>query len=487
MGGIEPPGRIVAQRLAPYSFSHPKGRVEKVLFFEGVDLLYGFMQTKRERLGYEMMLLPPLETFIPEDHRLRKLNGILDLSFVHEAVRDRYCRDNGRPSLDPEVVVRLFILQAIEGIRSVRELMREVQVNLAYRWFIGYRVDESLPDHSTLSKALERFGDTVFNALFERSIARCKASGLIEGRVLHVDATTIRADLDINKVNQVDSPDPDARFGHFPHQQILPGYKQHTVADDRSRVIVGLSVTPADHSEHNEAVGIIDDALGRLDGVPEAVCADAAYGSGQNRAALEARGVRLISPPPKAKTYTGDTYFTVEHFVFDEENDSFVCPAGKRLTYLRTEQERGRRIYRARRSDCRGCPLKLQCTTVERRSVKVSAYHAGLVRLRHDSRTENFRQLYRSRAPVIEGIFAEAKQWHGLRRAWRRGLSKMRIQCLLIAAVINFKRLITIILTFIPNYRIIIHVLAAFWDDIRQFRKNSHAINRTRSAAIPNL
>ena len=94
-----------------------------------------------------MMLLPPLETFIPEDHRLRKLSVVLDLSFVHEAVRDRYCRDNGRPSLDPEVVVRLFILQAIEGIRSVRELMREVQVNLAYRWFIGYRVDESLPEN----------------------------------------------------------------------------------------------------------------------------------------------------------------------------------------------------------------------------------------------------------------------------------------------------------------------------------------------------
>ena len=154
------------------------------------------MQTKREKPGYGMMLLPPLESFIPSDHRLRKLNQVLDLSFIHEAVRDRYCQDNGRPSIDPEVVVRLFILQAIEGIRSVRELMNEVQVNLAYRWFIGYRVDEPLPDHSTLSRALDRFGDEVFNALFLQSLDQCRRSGLVEGRVLHLDATMIRADID---------------------------------------------------------------------------------------------------------------------------------------------------------------------------------------------------------------------------------------------------------------------------------------------------
>jgi transposase len=130
-----------------------------------------FMQTRREQLGYEMTLLPSLEVLVPADYRLRKLNRVLDLSFVHEVVRDRYCQDNGRPSIDPEVILRLFMLQAIEGIRSVRELMNEVQVNFAYRWFIGYRVDEPLPDHSTLSRALDRFGDDVFDALFQRSIA----------------------------------------------------------------------------------------------------------------------------------------------------------------------------------------------------------------------------------------------------------------------------------------------------------------------------
>ena len=112
------------------------------------------MQTKREKSQQSLTLLPPLESFVPQDHYLRKLDKVLDLGFVHESVRDRYCQDNGRPSVDPEVIIRLFLIQALEGIRHVRELLRQVQVNLAYRWFIGYELDEPLPDHSTLSRAL---------------------------------------------------------------------------------------------------------------------------------------------------------------------------------------------------------------------------------------------------------------------------------------------------------------------------------------------
>jgi transposase len=247
------------------------------------------MQTKRERSQQSLMLLPPLESFVPQDHYLRKLNRVLDLSFVHEAVRGRYCQDNGRPSIDPEVIIRLFLIQALEGIPRVRELMRQVQVNLAYRWFIGYELDEKLPDHSTLSKALSRFGDEVFDELFRRSIGRCRESGLIEGKVLHVDATTIQADLNANRVGQPDSPDGDARFGHFADKKIKPSYKQHTVADGQRRVVVGLSVTPGDRQEHDEAIALIDAALTRLGSSPQAVCADGAYGSGLNAWEMERR------------------------------------------------------------------------------------------------------------------------------------------------------------------------------------------------------
>ena len=167
----------------------------------------------------------------------------------------------------------------MDNISYVRELMRHVQVNLAYRWFIGYRLDEKLPDHSTLSRAFDRFGDTTFNELFERSIAQCKRSNLIEGNVLHVDATTIRADLGANRVDKPDNPDRDARFGRFLDGRKRPGYKQQTVVDGKKRVIVGLSVMPANESEHDSAVDTVDAVVMRLKITPEAVCADAAYGA----------------------------------------------------------------------------------------------------------------------------------------------------------------------------------------------------------------
>lgn len=423
------------------------------------------MQTKRERKQTRMMLLPPLEAFIPADHPIRRINRVLDLSFVHEAVRGYYCQDNGRPSIDPEVVIRLFLLQAINGISHVRELMRQVQVNLAYRWFIGYDLDEELPDHSTLSRALGRFGDDVFDRLFKRSISQCKASGLIEGRVLHIDATTIRADLDINRTGKDDSPDKDARFGRFPDGHKRPGYKQQTVVDGGKRVVVGLSVHPANYAEGSDAVNAFDQAVKQTGINPEAVCADSAYASGQNSAAFESRGVRFVSPPRLPRNRTGTRYFTIEDFTHNEEQDIFICPNSRILRNVgKMAGHPDRRKYRASTLSCKNCNLKPLCTKASQRCVNVGIHHASLVRLRADSKTASFRQPYESRASAIEGVFAEAKQWHGLSRAWRRGLSKMRVQSLLIATAINLKRLTGLFIAYIGICRTLICEFKVIWE-----------------------
>jgi hypothetical protein len=257
---------------------------------------------------------------------------------------------------------------------------------------------------------------------------------------LHLDATLIRADIDKERVGKLGSSDPDARHGW---KKGTPGYKQQTVADGKARVVVDVSVTPADRHEHDGAVAAVDRAITHIGQTPEAVCADAAYASGPNKAALEERGVRLVSPPREAGTYTHGTCFSVADFSYDGVRDVFLCPAGQTLRFVGVPKDRpDRRKYRARRAACSVCPLKDRCTVASVRELKVGVHHAALVRLREDSHTESFRRLYRTRAPVIEGIFAEAKQWHGLRRAWRRGLSNMLIQSLLVAAVLNFKRLL---------------------------------------------
>jgi len=426
------------------------------------------MQTKRENSQIGMMLLPPIETFIPKDHPLWRLHKVLDLGFIHEAVRERYCQDNGRPSIDPEVIIRLFLIQAIEGIPHVRDLMRQVQVNLAYRWFIGYELDEKLPDHSTLSRVLDRFGDEVFNDLFKQSIAQCKASGLIEGKILHVDATTIRADVSNERVGKADSPDPDARFGRFPGGSIIPGYKQQTVVDNHKRVIVGLSVFPANQSEGEKAIEVIDEAIERTGVKPEAVCADGSYGSGGNKAALEERDIRLVSPPRTPYKHANKEYFTTEDFKYDDAKDEFICPAGQRLTFIAEDKERpgSRRRYRCWSVICKNCQLKDKCTKLPYRRLKVSADYAALIRLRADSKTESFKQLYRLRAPAVEGVFGEAKKWHSLGRAWRRGLFKMFVQSALIAAVINFKRLASLFMLYLKLIISFKSLLETIWHNI---------------------
>jgi len=335
-----------------------------------------------------------------------------------------------------------------------------------------------LPDHSTLSKALDRFGDEIFDSLFERSIAQCQASGLVEGKVWHVDATTIRADLDENRVGGVGRSDPDARFGRFPDGVKRPGYKQHTVVADGSRVILGVGVTPANVNEVDELVPLIDKAGEELKHPPETVCADSAYASGENAATCEDRGIQLISPPREPRNRYSDEQFTIEEFIYDEDRDVFICPNDKVLVNTgRFKGKKKRFKYRASSRDCQRCSLKPGCTKAVQRCLNVGEHHASLIRLRADSRTASFRQLYRARAPVVEGVFAEAKCWHGLRRAWRRGLSKMRIQCLLIAAVINFKRLMTAILSVCGCSFASESVLCRFIAHIRQFCQNSRVID----------
>ena len=436
------------------------------------------MQTRRDNAQSEMMLLPSLEERIPRDYYLRRVNRVLDLSFVHDVVRDRYCQDtcppqgfgrrDGRPSIDPEVIVRLFLLQAIMGTASVRELLDEMDMHLGYRWFIGDGPSEPVPDHSTLSKALTRFGDEVF----QRSIRQCRRSGLIRGRLLHVDATTIRADIDRDRVHKPDSSDPDARFGRFPHGRKEPGYKQQTVVDNQSRVVLAVSVMPANVGEGGTIVAAVDDAIhrGELAKPPEAGCADSAYASGANRSACEQRGIRLVSPPRQGRNHHRAGQFTIERFAYDEQQDVFICPSGKRLVKAGRFSGKGkRRRYRASIRDCRVCSRKAEWTRSPQRCVNVSAHHAALVRLRADSQTMSFRQVYRRRAPVIEGIFAEAKQWHGLYRVGRRGLAKVRMQCLLIAAVLNFKRLAAAFARIYFTGEVVLRVLGGLLNLLRAF------------------
>ena len=248
------------------------------------------MVGRQERWQEDLFVAAPLRDLIPDDHILKRVDRVLDLSWLRDEVRDLYDEQQGRPSIDPEAAVRLMLAGLFCGVTSDRKLMLEAQVNLAIRWFAGYRLHESLPDHSSLTRIRQRWGSERFKHIFRKSVAACGRAGLVDGETVHIDATLIRADvsweslterhvervLDENdggkpeerppddsggkcrgrprrsppKVKKYSPTDPDATLTTSCKQyRMEPCYKQHTAVDDRAGVIVDVEVSTGEASE----------------------------------------------------------------------------------------------------------------------------------------------------------------------------------------------------------------------------------------------
>src|ERR1700686_4920155 len=153
--------------------------------------MMGRLKRDQEHLFYSFRL----DEVVPDDHLVRAIAAVLDLAWVH-AELTRYYPNIGRPSIDPVLMIRMLIVGYVFAIRSERALCREVQVNLAYRWFCGLSIEDRLPDHSAFSRARnERFRDSdIFRQVFERVVAACIAAGLVGGEGFAVDASLIQAD-----------------------------------------------------------------------------------------------------------------------------------------------------------------------------------------------------------------------------------------------------------------------------------------------------
>lgn len=447
-----------------------------------------------------------LGDWVPEDHILRCVDKVLDLSWLEDEVKDLYDQSRGRPCIDPEQAVRLMLAGFLHGVVHDRKLMREAQVNLAYRWFAGYELDEALPDHSSLTRIRQRWGEERFRKIFERSVQQCQQAGLVGGDVVHVDASLVRADVSwgslvkkhVDKVleenegaweedsptdqdrptppatrqgaggqsgvagrpaekparkpskppgkpKKVSTTDPDASMATSNKgQRLEPSYKQHTALDDKAGVIVDVDVTTGEANEGQQLQGQLKRVAERIGRLPEMVTADRAYASSANYAALEELKVAAAIPPQREGRVRGA--MPLQRFAFDARHEVVVCPAGKRLRRMgRTSDGRW---YRARTKDCGGCALRGRCVspTARFRSVHIKDGYCALLRARRRKQrgwTESMQEAYRRHRFQAEGIYGEAKGEHGLRRAVRRGTDNMRIQTYLTAAAINFKRLAT--------------------------------------------
>ena len=165
------------------------------------DMDTGFaMIGTQDRRQDELFVVGSLRDLIPEDHVLRRVDACLDLGWLREEISDCYCEDNGRPSIDPEAALRLMLAGFLLGIVHDRRLMREAQVNLAIRWFCGFKLHDALPDHSSLTRIRQRWGADHFRTVFEKTVRACVRAGLVAGDVVHIDATLVRADVSLDSL-----------------------------------------------------------------------------------------------------------------------------------------------------------------------------------------------------------------------------------------------------------------------------------------------
>lgn len=433
-----------------------------------------------------------LDDLVPEDDFFRCLDQVLDLSWLRAETRALYS-STGRPSVDPVVFVKLLLIAYFQGISSERDLMRQVQVNLAYRRFLHYRLSESLPDHSSLTRSRQRLGDATIRNVFEHVLALCVNAGLVSGDLQTIDSTFVQADASLAslhprltaieaerftaqlfrdemealpveaaeegeegdddppppspsgkraRVNDtfVSKTDPDSglygRSGKGMKSRL--GYLIQFAVDRGVQVVTGVLTTGAQERDVNQIVPLVDQVMDQ-DIPVKAVAADRGYSAGAVYHELAERDVEAFIPPLDHSP-SRQGRFGREHFTYDAEHDRYRCPNDAWL--LRQKDSNGARRYRARPQDCGGCPLRARCTDGKARSLKVSPYEADLAAAHNRQHTIAARRAAIDRKVCSERTFAEAKEQHGLRRARNRGLQNMHIQALLTATVLNLKRYI---------------------------------------------
>ena len=423
-----------------------------------------------------------LEEVVPDDHLVRAIAGVLDLSWVRAELAPHYSA-LGRPSIDPVLMLRMLVVGYVFAIRSERALCREVRVNLAYRWFCGLGIEDKVPDHSVFSRARnERFRDHgIFRLVFERVVGTCIAAGLVGGKGFAVDASLIEADANKHRsipgtrwskdfdpeqaqravkeyLATLDDPaygaasevtpkfvspsDPAAQWTGARRDAAFFAYADNYLIDVKFGIIMDVE---ASRAIRQAEVGASQTMLVRTQecfGIrPQWLVGDTAYGSAPNLDWLV--NTQGIAPhvPVIDKSTREDGTFSREDFIDDAAGNCYVCPAGKTLTTTGHIRNDDLLAYLASVHDCRYCPLKPNCCPkTPQRKVLRSIYEPARDVARTLAKTEAFAQSRRDRKKV-EMLFAHLKRILRLSRLRLRGPSGAQFEFTLAAIAQNLRRL----------------------------------------------
>ncbi len=425
-----------------------------------------------------------LEAVVPDDHLVRAVARVLDLSWVRAELAPHYSH-TGRPSIDPVLMIRMLIVGYVFAIRSERALCREVQLNLAYRWFCGLGIEDDIPDHSAFSRARNaRFRDSdIFRLVFERVVGTCIAAGLVGGEGFAVDASLIQADANKHRsipgaewnkdidpeqahgavkeyLATLDDPaygaassvtpkfvspsDPAAQWTGALRNAAFFAYADNYLIDVKFGIIMDVEASRAiRQAEVGASQTMIERTEASFGIKPEWLAADTAYGSAANLDWLVYRQGIAPHVPVIDKSQRDDGTFNREDFTFDKERNVYICPAGKSLATTGRLVNDGETtlLYFASVLDCRVCPLRARCCPrTPARRVPRSIYEEAREVARGLAKTKAFEQSRRDRKK-IEMLFAHLKRILRLGRLRLRGPAGAQFEFTLAAIAQNLRKL----------------------------------------------
>ena len=448
----------------------------------------GRMLKEQSAQQFELEMVT-LDSLVPADHLLRQIDRYIDFSFIRPKVEHLYCSNNGRPALDPEALFKMLFIGYLFGVRSERQLVREIEVNVAYRWFLRLRLTDKVPDASTISQNRRRRfrGTTIHQEIFDNIVEQAMTHGLLGGQALYTDSTHLKANANKNRHDKVEveitppeywdaldqaveedraahgkKPLPpkkeaartktirqsltDSDAGYMVRDNKPEGffYLDHRTVDGLCNLITDTWVTPGNVHDSMPYLNRLDRQCERFGLQPIGVGLDAGYFTAAICKGLEERslyGVMGYRRPTRKKGY-----LSKRHYRYDAQADVYHCPAGQALIYKTTDRN-GYRHYQSDPILCEHCVQRAVCTQNKKyqKTVTRHVWEDSKERIDANRLTDYGKQFYARRKETVERSFADAKELHGHRYARFRGIDNVREQCLLEAACQNMKKIAQIL------------------------------------------
>ena len=421
-----------------------------------------------------------LDKRVRKDHILRKVVKYIDFDFTYKEVKDKY-GIKGNVSVPPPAILKMMLLLIFYNVRSERELMLTIPERLDWLWFLGYDIDDDIPNHSVLSKARTRWGVEAFKTFFENIVWQCVQAGLVDGSKLFMDSSLVDADASNNSVvnkeslkrylnksyqifesrleeeqessdshhepksgtankKHISTTDPDASVTRRGKGRSKLRYQIHRGVDEKCEVITATEVTPGEVHESHRMQSLIDKHQENTGRTLETAVADSKYGTIENYLTCNDRGIKThfnSLEQSKKRTGTKKGIFPKEVFTYDTDKDIFICPAGQTLKLRKYFKKRKHYEYIASASTCRSCQLREKCTKSKAgRTLKRHIRQDDLDFMLKQANSRESKKDIRTRQHLMERSFARGTRYGYQRARWRR-LWRVEIQEYLTAGIQN--------------------------------------------------